>query len=154
MLSCQPLPSWYPWPSCCARGQPAVRANFIHWWLHKTNSAESGMVVCGPYHWGKWQPCLLKVILLSVPLKKLVNKSQHTRARHISIINHSSSIQSMILIKRKFHLISAMQAEPFPALPSIVMTYCYFGYLWIYLFRRLLASSLKSFKLSKWYAEY
>ena len=32
-------------------------------------------------------------------------------------------MQSMILIKRKFHFISAMQAEPFPALPSIVMTY-------------------------------
>ena len=34
------------------QNQPAVRANFIHWWLHKTSSAESGMV-CRPYHRGK-----------------------------------------------------------------------------------------------------
>ena len=31
----------------------------------------------------------------------------------------------MILIKQNFDSISAMQAEPFPALPTIVMMYWY-----------------------------
>ena len=122
MLSCQPFPSWFPWPSYCTRGQPAGRANFIQWWLRKTSSAESKMA-CGPYHIGKWQPCLVKSHCIKFP-------SEETSNNHIVWYLDISRLQITVHQRSQWYqsnenyiLFLDMQAELFPYLPSIVMTY-------------------------------
>ena len=131
-------PFRYPWLPCCARGQPAARANFKHGWLHKASSAES-QLVCGSKHLGKWQPCLVKSLFTKCSSEETKNKSQHIIARYIYIANHISLTHSVITVWWKFHYNSWHAGRAFPSIDqyfydvlqqvkTILMTYRVFNF--------------------------